>query len=165
MSFPAPIGIIFSSAAAGGTVAIGDNGTIVATMSGGQRDVNGLAWRSDGMLVGIERVSNSLVQIDPSTGAVSTIATFPAGVVDLGALGGMAATGDTGYFACGNVYSTIPGSNALFSFDLYTGDYQLIGAFDPAPTGLGIGGLAVPEPGSLLLLALIASVVVGRRRC
>ena len=139
-------------------------GTEVGDM-GVHIDINGLAWRSDGMLVGLERTANALVAIDPTTAAVTTVATFPAGVVDLGALGGMAAMGDTGYFACGNVYSSIPGSNALFSIDLYTGDYQLIGDFDPAPTGLGIGGLAVPEPGTLLLLALAGLAAVGRRRC
>lgn len=33
-------------------------------------DVNGLFYRSDGMLVGIEDYSNSLVVIDPHTGDV-----------------------------------------------------------------------------------------------
>jgi hypothetical protein len=136
-------------------------GTVVATLSGGQRDVGGLAWRSDGMLVGLERVSNALVEIDPATGATSVIATLNPDYV--GAVGGMAAMGDTGYFACGNTYSSIPGSNALYSFDLYTGDYQFIGGFAPTVTGIGISGLAIPEPGCLGLVALGVTALLRRR--
>ncbi|MFH1747313.1 MAG: PEP-CTERM sorting domain-containing protein [Planctomycetota bacterium] len=124
-------------------------------------DVNGLAWRSDGMLVGIERPTNSLVQIDPSTAVMTVIATLEPAV---GASGGMAAIGDTGYFACGNDYSTIPGANALFTIDLYTGAHELVGSFDPWVTGIGIGGLALPEPGSLALLVLAGLAAARRRR-
>ena len=33
--------------------------TVIGTLSGGDHDINGLAYRSDGMLIGLDRVTNS----------------------------------------------------------------------------------------------------------
>jgi hypothetical protein len=49
-------------------------------------DVNGLLYRSDGMLVGVEDDSNSLVVIDPHTGDVTTLASLPLTVDTAGAI-------------------------------------------------------------------------------
>lgn len=128
--------------------------TTIATISGGAHDLNGLAWRHDGMLVGIDRETNALLAIDPVTATSTVIATVRPMV---GAIGGMAVLEGTGHFSTsgpgGPDTETTPGSNELYSFDLFTGDHVLIGSFSPTITGDGIGGLAVPEPSTLVLLA------------
>lgn len=140
--------------------------SVVATLSGGAHDINGLAWRSDGMLVGLDRVSNGLVTINPATGATALLAIVD---TDIGATGGMAAVGNTGYFSTSGPGDVIPGSNNLYSFDLFTGAHTLVGSFAPAIENTGIGGLAIPEPSTLagMLLfscALAGHPVVSRRR-
>jgi hypothetical protein len=134
--------------------------TMVGIISGGGHDINGLAWRSDNMLVGLDRVTDSLLAINPSTAASSVIAAVSA---PIGGVGGMAAIGDSGYFATGN----FSGSNSLYSFNLNSGAHTLIGSFAPTVAGVGISGLAlvVPEPASLTLAALaIVPLFVRRRR-
>jgi hypothetical protein len=122
-------------------------------------DVNGLAWRSDGMLVGHERVSNSLLVIDPATAAYSILAALSPTV---GAVGGMTAWKGVGYLATSGPGSpTAPGSDELWRFDLFTGAATRIGSL--GTTGLGISGLAVPEPECGALLAL-GALVLSRRR-
>jgi len=135
--------------------------TPVGALSGATNDINGLAWRSrDRMLVGLNRISNSLVAIDPLTAACSVITQLNTVV---GGVGGMAALGDTGYFSTAGPCITkqpdgqqgTPGSNELYSFNLYSGEYTFIGRFptDPAAScsgevilGWGISGLAlVPD--------------------
>ena len=69
--------------------------TIIGAISGGNHDINGLAYRSDGMLIGIDRVTNSLLQIDPTTASSSQ---FDVVRPTVGSVGGMTATGDTGFF-------------------------------------------------------------------
>jgi hypothetical protein len=122
--------------------------TYVATISGGPNDINGLAWRSDGMLVGLDRVSSALLAIDPATGVSSVIAAVP----EPGGTGGMTTTdGLTGFFAAGT-----SGIYSLYSIDFYTGAQSLIGTLDISNE---LGGLAqqdlrkfpVPLPGTLLL--------------
>jgi hypothetical protein len=113
--------------------------TLLGTISGGARDINGLAWRRDGKLVAIDRVSNALITIDPVTFATTTLATVPSTV---GAVGGMTAIGDTGFYSTSGPVSSIPGSNLLYSFDLFTGASTLVGSFAPTITGMGISGLA-----------------------
>lgn len=117
---------------------------------GGQPDINGLAWRSDGMLVGLVSNGNSLVVINPATAAISTLASLPFAV---GTIGGMTALGDVAYFATAGTSSS--GTNSLYTFDMFTGQVALIGSLGPA-TGSGISGLAIrqivtPEPASLAL--------------
>jgi outer membrane protein assembly factor BamB len=135
--------------------------TVVGTMSNPPHDVNGLAWRSDGMLVGLDGNQNVLLAIDPATANSSVIANLDPSA---GNAGGMTVFGDTGYFATGG--SVVGGTNELYTFDLYTGEHALVGGF-PADviTGLGMSALAaVPEPGSIALLAL-AGLAMTRRRC
>ncbi|HEY4232373.1 MAG TPA: PEP-CTERM sorting domain-containing protein [Lacipirellulaceae bacterium] len=137
--------------------------TTIGTISGGEHDINGLAWRSDGMLVGLDRVTNSLLAINPSTAVSTLIAPIS---VAVGAVGGMASAGNSGYFATAGPSS---GSNQLYSFDLFTGASTLIGSFSPTITGSGISGLAlaVPEPSTIALCGLAGLAVAGvvaRRR-
>lgn len=135
--------------------------TIVGIISGGDHDINGLAWRSDNMLVGLDRVTNSLLAINPSTAASSLIAVVSPLV---GGASGMAAIGDSGYFATGK----INGSNSLYSFNLNSGAHALIGSFAPTVFDVGISGLAlvVPEPASVTLaaLAIVPLLLVRRSR-
>jgi hypothetical protein len=126
-------------------------------------DINGLAWRSDGMLVGLDRASNSLLAINPFTCATSVIAPVPSFTASVG---GMTASGDTGFYATGwKNESQYDGSNSLYSFDLFTGASTLIGTF-PQTIGLGITGLAivpVPEPFTAVLALLGVPAVTLRR--
>ena len=118
------------------------------TVGGGSVDINGIAFRSDGALIGIERVSNALVRIDTTTGAVTPIATLSP---MLGGAGGMAVQGGTAYFATYGPASGTPGSNELWTVDLYTGAHALVGNFGPLPNGVGFGGIAEGEPSAFSL--------------
>ena len=136
-------------------------GAFVGIISGGSHDINGMVWRSDGMLVGIDRVTNALLTIDPSD-ATSTL------IVELdpivGIVGGMAAVGDTAYFStAGPDVDTFFGTNSLYEVDLFTGEYSLVGSFEGTISGTGISGLAIPEPATILLLLLGAGAIVRRR--
>ncbi|MGB2984578.1 MAG: PEP-CTERM sorting domain-containing protein [Phycisphaerae bacterium] len=134
--------------------------TIVGTIGGGAHDINAMAWRDDGMLIGLDRVTNSLLAIDPSDASSSFIATVDPVV---GAVGGMAVLGDTAYFTTSGPGGPLAGSNELYSFDLLsTGNLTRVGSLSPTITGTGISGLAVPEPASLLLMILGGFVVLRR---
>ena len=73
-------------------------------------DINGLVWRADGKLVGMDRVSNALVTIDPASGAATPLAPL-APIV--GAVGGMTVLDGVGYLATGSRHSRIPISASL----------------------------------------------------
>ena len=138
--------------------------TIIGTLSGGSHDINGLGWRSDGNLVGLDRVSNSLLIINPATAVVSPLAPLAPTV---GGVGGMTDINDQGYFCTSGPGGSIPGSDQLFSFNAMTGAYSLIGSFPSTITGNGISGLAlIPEPSSAMLAALALTLwgTLSRRR-
>jgi hypothetical protein len=139
--------------------------TIIGTLAG-SHDINGMTWRSDGKLVALDRVSNSLLVIDPTTLAISTLAALGSAV---GAVGGMTVDGTTAFFSTSGPGS-IPGSNSLYTFDLFTGSFSLVGSFAPTITGTGISGIAggasvaaVPEPASLTLAGVAAFGLLGYR--
>ena len=136
----------------------------VGVISGGSHDINGLGVRSDGMLIGLDRESNSLLEINPGTAVSSAIQALRPTV---GALGGISLVADDGYFVTAGPTVSIPGSNRLYSFDPFTGAYTSIGNFNATITGDGFSGIAlvpVPEPSSLLLLLTIGASLFGRRR-
>jgi hypothetical protein len=119
------------------------------------------------MLVGLDRVTNSLLVIDPTTAASSVLAPISSTV---GAVGGMTVLGGIGYMNTGGTGGSIPGSDELYSFDLFTGSQTLIGSFSPAFTDDGISGLAtlptsaVPEPASLAMLGIGVFAVMALKR-
>ena len=135
--------------------------TTIGTISGGSHDINGLAWRSDGKLVGLDRVTNSLLAIDP-TSAVSSVISPVTPLV--GGVGGMAVLDGVGYFVTSGPGGSAPGSDELWAFDLFTGVQVRIGSLSPTITGTGIGGLAaIPEPTSgIAIVFSVAFVVRGR---
>ena len=72
---------------------------------------------------------------------------------------------DTAYFASAGPTASPAGSNELYSVDLFTGEHELIGSFSPTITGVGIAGVAVPEPSTVGLLAAgCLALVFGIRR-
>ncbi len=113
--------------------------SIVGTM-GTSHDINGLAWRGDGMLVGMDRITNSLMLIDPGTASISLLAPLTPTV---GTVGGMAVLDGTAYFNTSGPAGSFPGSNELWTVDLYTGLHSLVGSFAGTVSGTGISGLAV----------------------
>jgi len=137
-------------------------GTSVGIISGGSHDINGMAWRSDGMLVGIDRVTNSLLAIDPVDATSTLIAELDP---VLGIVGGMASFGDAAYFTTAGPYvDTFFGTNFLYSLDLFSGETFLVGSFDGIIEGFGFSGLAIPEPATFLFLLIGAGAVVRRRK-
>src|SRR5262249_15184516 len=121
-------------------------GSIVATISGGGYDpngydINGLVYRSDGKLIGLDRVRNALLVIDPTTASATQLAVVPSTV---GGVGGMTVLDGIGYYCTGGPAGSAPGSNTLYSFDLFTGASTPIGNFNGTITGFGISGLAAP---------------------
>ena len=146
-----------------------DTSTLATTRVGalGDRlyDVNGMVWRPDGMLVGMDRVSNALITIDPATGAATQLAPLDP---LLGSVGGMTVLDGVGYLATAAAIGSTPGSNELWRFDLFTGAHVRVGAFDPAATAgtSGFAGLAaIPEPaaGGVAVLAIVATLARRRR--
>jgi hypothetical protein len=135
--------------------------TVVGTLSGGDRDINGLAYRSDGQLIGLDRITNALVVIDPATAAVTLLAAVPSTV---GGAGGMTVLNGIGYYSTSGPGGLVPGSNTLYSFDLFTGASTPIGNFNGVITGTGISGLAgsVPEPGTIVLVSIGALALLFR---
>lgn len=132
------------------------NATLVGVISGGNRDINGLGWRSDGMLVGLDDFSNSLLAIDPANAASSLIKHLTPAV---GGVGGMALVSGEAYFNTAGPGGTVPGSDELYSFDPFTGNYTLVGSLAPTITADGISGLAlapttssVPDAGTTATL-------------
>jgi hypothetical protein len=136
--------------------------TTIGTIAGAPHDINGLALRDDGMLVGLDRETNALLEIDPLTATSSIISIIDAKV---GSVGGMTVAGAMAWFSTAGPESSTPGSNELYSFDLYTGEQTLVGGFSGSIGGAGISGLAVvPEPSTAMLVGLGFSILAVRRR-
>ena len=135
--------------------------TPIGTLTGGAHDIDGLAWRSDDKLVGLDRETNALLEIDPSNANVSVIATLSTVV---GEVGGMAVLDNVAYFATGGPTAWPAGSNELHSVDLFTGAHALVGSFLPTITGVGVSGLAVPTSSTLLLMVVGSLLVLIQRR-
>lgn len=129
-------------------------------------DINGMvwgSWRGQRTLIGIDRVDNALLSIDPADASAEVLTSVdPA----LGAFGGMAVWGNNAFFATGGPDAFPGGSNELYGVDLLTGQHWRIGSFAATlPAGRGISGLAiVPEPASFLLLAAGGLLLSRRRR-
>ena len=135
----------------------------VGPISSAPHDINGLVWRDDGMLLGLDRITNSLLTIDPHTAVASELAKLEPAV---GGAGGMTmANNGQGYLATGSDQSNAPGTNSLYSFNPYSGDISFVGEFDLNLTDLGLSGLAyVPEPAASYYLAVALSFLVLRLR-
>lgn len=136
-------------------------------------DFNGLAFRDDGALVGIDREDNSLYEIDRASGALSLIKTWDRTAdFTIGAVGGMSVLDGTTFFTTSGKSGSFPGSNMLYSLNTHTGVATRIGdaaIWDATIRGIGISGLAtVPEPATLstalLALAWFAGRSARRRR-
>ncbi len=142
-----------------------DTGQATAIAAFGDRyDFDGLGWHRDG-LIGLDRVTNALLSIDPATAETSLILDVEPIV---GGIGGMVLTGEFAFFATAGTEAGTPGSNELYTFDPKTGTHELVGSFtvDSEPLGgSGIAGLAIiPEPATLLLLAVGSASLMARRR-
>jgi len=126
-----------------------------------RRDIAGLGWRSDGVMIGLDSTENDLLAIDPTKATVSII---NPNLPIIGGVGGMALLGGSGYFVTGGPEADIPGSNELYSFDAFTGEHVLIGSFEDVIVGSGFSGLSVvPEPATLTLLALAGVALLHRK--
>lgn len=122
--------------------------------SGDSRDIDGLLARSDGNLIGLDRVSNSLVVIDPTTPAItSSFGAFPS---TIGATGGLGMEAGVAY--------AMTEDGDLYSFDMFAGTTTFIG--NSGRLGWrGIAGTNVPEPATWALMSvMLAGVWLGRRR-
>ncbi|MBU0718478.1 MAG: DUF4394 domain-containing protein [Planctomycetes bacterium] len=129
---------------------------------GDRRDVDGLGLRDDGMLIGLDRVNNELITINPVTRSTAAIASVEP---IIGMIGGMALGEGYAYFSTAGPGSFAPGSNELYEFDPYTGTHTLIGNFNATVIGEGISGIAViPEPASMALLVLGGLSLLRRRK-
>lgn len=127
-----------------------------------RHDINGLAWRSDGVLIGLDATEEELVLIDPATAALTTLAEL---IPVPGSVGGMTLLDGTGYFVTAGPNATNAGSNELWRFDPFTGEHFLVGDFDEVISGTGLSGLTiVPEPGSLALLLVVSAAAICNRR-
>jgi hypothetical protein len=112
--------------------------TSVGVLSGGSHDINGLGWRSDGMLVGVDRVTNMVVEIDPTNAQLTNLASVPANV---GAGGGMVISGALGHYSTAGP-AALSGSNELYEFDPFTGSSISLGTFSGSLNNEGFWALA-----------------------
>ncbi|MEM1449241.1 MAG: hypothetical protein AAF957_09580 [Planctomycetota bacterium] len=120
--------------------------TLVGPLSGGSHDINGMAYRSDGMLIGLDRVTNAIVEIDPGTAALTVLSP----VSDIvGAAGGVTIEAGVGHFATAGTTTTLPGTNSLFRFDPITGVSTLVAPFTGDMTANGFSGLTGEGSGTI----------------
>ncbi|MBX7132554.1 MAG: DUF4394 domain-containing protein [Fimbriimonadaceae bacterium] len=137
--------------------------TIINQIGGLAHDINGTAWRSDGRIVGIDREENSVIVFNPANGFIVDRFAF---APTIGEVGGMCVQNDVIYFNTSGPDSAMPGSNSLYTLDLFSGATSLVGTMEMGfPSGTGCSGLAaVPEPGTLIALGVGALALAARRR-
>ena len=113
-------------------------------------DIGGLIARDDGMLIGLDNWEDRLVEINPATGETTEFNALDDPEVIVGSVGGMTVFNGVGYFVTAGFGALNPGDDSLYSFDLYTGEYNYVNAFMNASgnnVGAGLGGLAtIPCP-------------------
>ncbi len=111
---------------------------VIGRISGVNRDISGLTWRNDNMLVGLDSVTNSLLVINPVNANASVLTSL---TPIIGDVGGITSTdGEIGFFATTSVHQS--GSDELYSVNLYTGEYNLIGNLGSRTGEPGVSGLA-----------------------
>ncbi|MFG0246539.1 MAG: hypothetical protein ACF8MF_10880 [Phycisphaerales bacterium JB052] len=129
-------------------------------------DLNGLAFRSDGVMVGIDRVTNELVEVDHTSGEVNTVASLISS--GIGSVGGLAIDAGVGYYTTAGTVSGSDGDNSLYGINLFSGEQWLVGELgDQAGAGFGIGALAsasVPTPGVAGMIGIGGMLGARRRR-
>jgi hypothetical protein len=129
--------------------------TLLGVVSGAG-DINGMAFRSDGMIVALDEIAGDLALINPTTLTETFLAALPS---TAGGLGGLVIENGVGYYVTAGAEAG--GSDSLYSFDPFTGVSTLIGSLGDSDNG--ISGLAfeaganppppaTPEPASLALL-------------
>lgn len=138
--------------------------TVIGAITGSTQPINGLAWRSDGKLIGLEQGTGNLFAIDPQTAVSQFITDFTA---TSGPAGAMAIVDGVGYFNTGGPYPNpgIPGYDTLWRFDPFTGASEKVGPLGPtfvSSRGM-IGMTAVPEP-ELIVIDLLYLAMLSRRR-
>jgi hypothetical protein len=140
-----------------------DPATGVASVVGdmGTGDINGLAARADGKLIGLDRESESIVEIDPSVPSFTGLDSDVSYDTDSG---GMTLFGGTTYAAVGLANSTGI-SNALYTIDQMTGAETYLSQITYNGGNFELSGLAaVPEPATMLALGAGVAALVARRR-
>lgn len=117
-----------------------------------------VAFRSDGILLGIDSDTNDVWQVDPFTGDVEFMFSLAPGI---GTVLALTTLGDESFLLAWEGFE--PDSpRKLYDFDLYTGETTLIGQIDP---NVSLVGLAlVPSPAGASVLALAGAVIARRRR-
>ncbi|MCO5297571.1 MAG: PEP-CTERM sorting domain-containing protein [Fimbriimonadaceae bacterium] len=136
-------------------------GTMVSTIGGLAHDVNGTAWRPDGKIAGIDRVTNNLLIYNPANGFISDqLGVTPV----LGEVGGMAVLRGQAYLSTSGPGGVFPADNKLYKLNLETGATVEVGTL-AALGGTGFSGLAaVPEPATILFLVGGLAGLAARKR-
>lgn len=133
--------------------------TIVGAIGGGNHDFNGLVFDGNGVMFGIDRVTNALWRIDKSNpdGPMTQQVGAGFGSIVLGNFGGVTVDTDAG-----RIVAYAEASNSLFEVDLVEGSASIIEHLSSGTAD--ITGLAfIPEPATAALLAA-ALITVRRRR-
>ena len=145
--------------------------TVVGILDGGgRRDIAGLGWRSDGVLVGIDSTTNTMLTIDPVTAnppSDPVITSYIEDSASIGSVGGMVMFGDAAYYATANQWAQTAGSNMLYTFNPFTGEQTGVGPFTLLDNNQfnGISGLAIiPEPATFGLVVIGCCAFLRRRK-
>jgi hypothetical protein len=130
------------------------NGTSTLITQSLPINIDGLAFDTDNVLFAFSETTATLFTINTGTGVMTTIG--PLGV-PTGGLGGLS------FDATGTLFAAI--ADNLYTINTATGGATLVGPIRGASEVSGIAFLAVPEPGSLVLLCvgLPALVWLGRK--